>query len=86
MKNNKTSKLGFLSLVCFVCTFIILGNFGTDSAINNFFLMCVLFCLLVLSLILSIVGLTSGRQNKVNNVFSVATLVMVVGIFVLGVV
>ena len=36
-KNNKTSKLGFLSLVCFVCTFIILGNFGTDIAINNFF-------------------------------------------------
>ena len=40
--------------------------------------------LMLLSVVLAIAGLVGKKQNRKNNVFSVITLFMVVGIFVLG--
>ena len=83
-KNTKTSKLGLLSLFCFLTTFTIVGGLGTllprDSGIS---LMIVLGFML-LSVVLAITGLVGKKQNRKNNVFSVITLIMVAGIFVLG--
>ena len=83
-KNTKTSKLGLLSLLCFLTTFIIVGGLGTllprDSGIS----LMIVLGLMLLSVIFAIVGLVGKRQNRKNNVFSVITLVMVAGIFVLG--
>ena len=83
-KNTKTSKLGLISLLCFVVTFIIVGSLGnllpSDSSIS----LIVVLGLMLLSVVLAIAGLIGKKQNRKNNVFSAITLVMVAGIFVLG--
>jgi len=83
-KNTKTSKLGLLSLLCFATTFTIVGGLGTLLPINSGISLMIVLGLMLLSVILAIAGLVGKRQNRKNNVFSVITLVMVVGIFVLG--
>lgn len=83
-KKTKTSKLGLLSLLCFTTTFIIVGCLGkllpSDSGIS----LLIVLGLMLLSVVLAIAGLVGKKQNRKNNVFSVITLFMVVGIFVLG--
>ena len=83
-KNTKTSKLGLISLLCFLTTFIIVGGLGTllprDSGIS----LMIVLGLMLLSVVLAIAGLVGKKQNRKNNVFSAITLVMVAGIFVLG--
>ena len=84
-KDSKTSKLGLLSLLCFIATFVFVGSaeylLSSDNGIGLWFV----FGLMVLSVILAIAGLAGKKQNRKNNVFSVITLVMTVGIFVLGI-
>lgn len=83
-KNTKTSKLGLLSLFCFLTTFTIVGGLGTllprDSGIS----LMISLGLMLLSVVLAIAGFVGKKQNRKNNVFSVITLIMVAGIFVLG--
>jgi NADH:ubiquinone oxidoreductase subunit K len=83
-KNTKTSKLGLLSLLCFVATFIIVGCLGnllpSDSGIS----LMIVLGLMLLSVVLAIAGLVGKKQNQKNNVFSIVTIVMTVVIFVLG--
>lgn len=83
-KNTKTSKLGLLSLLCFAITFIIVGCLGnllpSDSGIS----LMIVLGLMLLSVVMAIAGLVGKKQNRKNNVFSVITLIMVAGIFVLG--
>lgn len=83
-KNAKESKLGLLSFLCFTTTFIIVGCFGnllpSDSGIS----LMIVLGLMLLSVVLAITGLVGKKQNRKNNVFSMITLVMVAGIFVLG--
>ena len=83
-KNTKTSKLGLLSLLCFLTTFIIVGCLGnllpSDSGIS----LMIVLGLMLLSVVLATAGLVGKKQNRKNNVFSVITLFMVAGIFVLG--
>ena len=83
-KNTKTSKLGLISLLCFLTTFILVGGLGTllprDSGIS----LMIVLGLMLLSVVLAIAGLVGKKQNRKNNVFSVITLIMFVGIFVLG--
>ena len=83
-KNKKTSKLGLLSLLCFAIIFIIVGCLGnllpSDSGIS----LMIVLGLMLLSVVLAIAGLIGKKQNRKNNVFSVITLIMVAGIFVLG--
>ena len=84
-KNTKTSKLGLLSLLCFTTTFIIVGCLGnllpSDSGIS----LMIVLGLMLLSVVLAIAGLVGKNQNRKNNMFSVITLIMVAGIFVLGI-
>ena len=83
-KNTKTSKLGLLSLLCFITTFIIVGCLGnllpSDSGIS----LMIVLGLMLLSVVMAIAGLVGKKQNRKNNVFSTITLIMVAGIFVLG--
>ena len=83
-KNTKTSKLGLLSLLCFLTTFIIVGGLETLLPSDSGISLMIVLGLMLLSVILAIAGLGGKRQNRKNNVFSVITLVMVAGIFVLG--
>ena len=83
-KKTKTSKLGLLSLLCFVATFIIVGSTDSLLSSDNGIGLWFIFGLMALSVILAIAGLAGKKQNRKNNVFSVITLVMVAGIFVLG--
>ena len=83
-KETKTSKLGFLSLLCFATTFIIVGWLGnllpSDSGIS----LMIVLGLMLLSVVMAIAGLVGKKQNRKTNVFSAITLIMVTGIFVLG--
>ena len=83
-KNTKTSKLGLLSLLCFATTFTIVGCTDSLLSSDNGIGLWFVFGLMVLSVILAIAGLAGNKQNRKNNVFSVITLIMVAGIFVLG--
>lgn len=84
-KNTKTSKLGLLSLLCFVATFIIVACLRNLLPSDSSVRLMIVLGLMLLSVILAIAGLVGKRQNRKNNVFSVITLVMVAGIFVLGI-
>ena len=84
-KDTKTSKLGLISFLCFVVTFIIVGSTDSLLSSNNGIGLWFIFGLMALSVILAIAGLAGKKQNRKDNVFSVITLVMTVGIFVLGV-
>jgi hypothetical protein len=83
-KNTKTSKLGLISLLCFLTTFIIVGGLGTllprDSGIS----LMIVLGLMLLSVVMAIAGLVGKKQNRKNNIFSAITLIMIAGIFVLG--
>jgi hypothetical protein len=57
---------------------------GGDKGDKYYLFLSIVSELLFLSLVLGIAGLVRRNQNKLNNVFSVITLIMVAGIFVLG--
>ena len=83
-KNTKTSKLGLISLLCFLTTFILVGGLGTLLPRDSGNSLKIVLGLMLLSVVLAIAGLVGKKQNRKNNVFSAITLVMVAGIFVLG--
>ena len=83
-KNTKTSKLGLLSFLCFVATFIIVACLGNLLPSDISVSLMIVLGLMLLSVVLAIARLVGKKQNRKNNVFSVITLVMVAGIFVLG--
>lgn len=83
-KNTKTSKLGLLSLLCFVATFIIVACLRSLLPSDSSVRLMIVLGLMLLSVVLAIAGLVGKKQNRKNNVFSVITLFMVAGIFVLG--
>lgn len=84
-KKKRTSKLGLLSLLFFVTTFTIVGSLGNLLPSDSVISLMIIFGLMLLSVVLAIAGLVGKKQNRNNNVFSAITLVMVAGIFVLGI-
>lgn len=70
--------------MCFTTTFIIVGCLGTLLPSDSGISLMVVLGLMLLSVVLAIVGLIGKKQNRKNNVFSMTTLVMVAGVFVLG--
>ena len=84
-KETKTSKLGLLSLLCFATTFIIVGCLGTLLPSDSGISLMIVLGLMLLSVVLAIAGLVGKKQNRKNNVFSVITLFMTVGILIIGI-
>lgn len=80
-KGLKRTNFGFLSLLCLMLTFFVIGLW--DAMVCSFMIFIALI-LLFLSVVLAIAGLASKNQNKKNNVCSAITLMSIVGIFVLG--
>ena len=82
-KETKTSKLGLLSLLCFVATFIIVACLRNLLPSDSSVRLMIVLGLMLLSVVLAIAGLVGKKQNRKNNVFSVITIGMTVAVFVL---
>lgn len=84
-KKEKSSNLGLLSLLCFLLSFFLI--FNTDSIISsdNVVIVFGVLGLTVFSFILAIIGLVRRNQDRKNEISSVLTIVMIIGLFVLGI-